>query len=160
MDEGTTKTPNRRRLYWCLIKFICRPETQSVMSVFSTPLVNCCPSTFSLSLLWQNLRPVTINQEKPHTIPSSIYPLIIVPTSHFVSPEGELWWGKVEGVNPRGEERVHHTQYTHLAGPLSFVAESSATKLHNTPYQSLIYLSTYHCLYLTFCIRRRGALVG
>ncbi len=29
MDEGTTKTPNRRRLYWCLIKFIDRRHSQS-----------------------------------------------------------------------------------------------------------------------------------
>ncbi len=27
---------------------------------------------------------------------------MIVSTWHFVSPEGELWWGKVEGVNPGG----------------------------------------------------------
>jgi hypothetical protein len=28
---------------------VYRLETQSVMLVFSTPLVNCCPSTFSLT---------------------------------------------------------------------------------------------------------------
>jgi hypothetical protein len=47
MDEGTMKTQNPKcRLDWCLIVY--RLEIQSVMLVFSTPLVNCCPSTFSL----------------------------------------------------------------------------------------------------------------
>jgi hypothetical protein len=35
------------RLYWCLIVY--RPEIQLVMLVLSTPLVNCCHSTFSLT---------------------------------------------------------------------------------------------------------------
>jgi hypothetical protein len=48
MDEGTIKTPSpKRRLYWCLIVY--RLEIQSVMLVFSTSLVNCCPSTFFLT---------------------------------------------------------------------------------------------------------------
>ncbi len=48
MDKGTSKTPHPTcRLYWCLIE--CRLDIQSVMRVFSTPLVNCCPSIFSLT---------------------------------------------------------------------------------------------------------------
>ncbi len=44
MDEGTIKTQNPKwRFYWCLIEFI------DWRLVFSTPLVNCCPSTFSLT---------------------------------------------------------------------------------------------------------------
>ncbi len=47
MDEVTIKTPNPKCcLYWCLIEFI---EILSVMMVFSTPLVYCCPYTFSLT---------------------------------------------------------------------------------------------------------------
>jgi hypothetical protein len=49
MHEGTIKTQNPKCcFYWCLIDFI-RLEVQSVMLVFSTPLVYCCPSTFSLT---------------------------------------------------------------------------------------------------------------
>ncbi len=44
MDQITIKTPNPKcRLYWCLIEFN-RLEIQSVMLVFSTPLVNQRPS--------------------------------------------------------------------------------------------------------------------
>jgi hypothetical protein len=46
MDEGTIKTPNPKCLYWC--NRVYRVET-GVMLVFSTPLVNCCPSTFPLT---------------------------------------------------------------------------------------------------------------
>jgi hypothetical protein len=46
MDKITIKTPNPKcYLYWCLIEFVeCRLEIQSVMLVFSTPLVKYCPS--------------------------------------------------------------------------------------------------------------------
>jgi hypothetical protein len=44
MDQITIKTPNPKcRLYWCFIEFIDL-EIQSVMLVFSTPLVNQRPS--------------------------------------------------------------------------------------------------------------------
>jgi hypothetical protein len=50
--ERTMKTTNPKCcLYWCLIEFtrVYRLKIQSVMLVFSTPLVYCCPSTFSLT---------------------------------------------------------------------------------------------------------------
>jgi hypothetical protein len=44
MDQITIKTPNPKcRLYWCLNR-VYRLEIQSVMLVFSTPLVNYRPS--------------------------------------------------------------------------------------------------------------------
>ncbi len=45
---------------------------------------------------------------------------ISVSTWHFVSPEGELWWGKVKGVNPGGAG----LQLTgHTVGPAQVLAE-------------------------------------
>jgi hypothetical protein len=50
MDEETIKTQKPKcRLYWCLIHRVYRLEIQSVMLVFSSPFVNCWPSTFSLT---------------------------------------------------------------------------------------------------------------
>jgi hypothetical protein len=41
IDQISIKTPNPKyRLYWCLIEFIDWRYIQSVMSAFSTPLVN------------------------------------------------------------------------------------------------------------------------
>jgi hypothetical protein len=51
MEQISIKTPNPKcRLYWCLIvNRDYRPEIQSVMLVFSSPLVNySAPLTFSL----------------------------------------------------------------------------------------------------------------
>jgi hypothetical protein len=51
MDQISIKTPNPQcRLYWCLKEFMnWKVEIQSVMLVFSTPLVNySAPLTFSL----------------------------------------------------------------------------------------------------------------
>ncbi len=49
MDEATIKTQYPKcLLYWCLIEFIDWRNSQSCL-VFSTPLVSCCPSTFSLT---------------------------------------------------------------------------------------------------------------
>jgi hypothetical protein len=43
MDQITIKTPNPKcRFYW--FNRVYRLEIQSVMLVFSTPLVNLCPS--------------------------------------------------------------------------------------------------------------------
>ncbi len=50
MDQISIKTPNPKcRLYWCLIEFVDWKYVQSVMLVFSTPLVTySVPLTFSL----------------------------------------------------------------------------------------------------------------
>ncbi len=76
MDDGTIKTPNPKcRLYWCFIVYIL--EIQSVMLLFSTPLVNCCPSTFSNDL--------------PHPSP--------LPTVKVQNTNSVLlwWWGSCVG---------------------------------------------------------------
>ncbi len=67
MDEGTVKTPNLKgRLYWCL-KSLQTGDTLSHVG-FPTPLVNCCPSTFSLTLpLFGECLQRTINNVKKYT---------------------------------------------------------------------------------------------
>jgi hypothetical protein len=48
MDDGTIKTQDPKcRLYWCLKEFI--DWRYSHVGIFFNPLVNCCPSTFSLT---------------------------------------------------------------------------------------------------------------
>jgi hypothetical protein len=49
MDEGTMKTQNPKMSSLLVFSRVYRLEIQSVMVVFSTPLVNCSPSTFSLT---------------------------------------------------------------------------------------------------------------
>jgi hypothetical protein len=49
INEGTVKTLNPKcRLYWGFNR-VYRVEIKSVMLIFSAPLVNYCPSTFSLT---------------------------------------------------------------------------------------------------------------
>ncbi len=59
MDEGTIKTPSPKcRLYW---RLVYRLKIQPVMLAFSTPVVNCCPSTFYLT----SNTPLLPSQSKP-----------------------------------------------------------------------------------------------
>ncbi len=46
MDEGTIKTQNPKRSSSLVFNRVYRLEIQSLMLVFSTPLVNCCPFYF------------------------------------------------------------------------------------------------------------------
>ncbi len=67
MEEGTIKTQNLNVVFTGVNR-VYRLEIQSVMLVFSTPLMNCCPSTFSLTSPTPNPLPkVNVQCCKPYS---------------------------------------------------------------------------------------------
>jgi hypothetical protein len=84
-DEGTIKTQTLNVVFTGVNR-VYRLEIQSVMLVFSTPLVNCCPPTFSLT---------TPTPPPPPPIPSqskhSVWGVLSCVVDHILQEFNTLW---------------------------------------------------------------------